>query len=200
MLTDVSTYLPKLQEQFPTVPPEDIKRAVEYGWRMLYYYNLRGCDTLISSTKYRYWFYCGELTRDSLKHFNYYKRMLRRKLRVLYSKKVKEWDGYYYTGLTDKELYSLLESLSKRGRKKKTFIFHNKVSFKVFDEAKVFYSWSKCIVRFRYVADIGYTFFKETLKCSDLEIALTRDKPSTFQDILITSNNYELIKYEKRSD
>lgn len=123
MLTDVSTYLPKLQEQFPTVPPEDIKRAVEYGWRMLYYYNLRGCDTLISSTKYRYWFYCGELTRDSLKHFNYYKRMLRRKLRVLYSKKVKEWDGYYYTGLTDKEYNSLLESLSKRGRKKKTFVF-----------------------------------------------------------------------------
>ena len=40
MLTTVAKYLPKLQEQFPTVPPEDIKRAVEYGWRMLYYYNL----------------------------------------------------------------------------------------------------------------------------------------------------------------
>ena len=126
--------------------------------------------------------------------------MLRRKLRVLYTKKCKEWNGYYYTGLTDKEYNSLLESLNKKGRKKKTFLFHNKVSFKIFDEAKIYFSWSKCLVKFRYVTDIGYSFFKESLTCKDLEIALVKDKPSTFQDILISSNNYELIKYEKRSD
>ena len=71
---------------------------------------------------------------------------------------------------------------------------------KVFDEAKVFYSWSKYIVRFRYITDMGYTFFKDKMKCNDLEIALVRDNPSTFKDILISSNNYELIKYEKRSN
>ena len=70
MLKSVNDYLPELIAQFPTVPPEDVKRAVEYGWRMLYYYNLRGCDTLISSTKYRYWFYCGQLTRDSIMSAN----------------------------------------------------------------------------------------------------------------------------------
>jgi hypothetical protein len=70
---------------------------------MLYYYNLRGCDTLINSTTHKYWFYCGELTKNSMKHFNYYKRMLRRKLRVMYSKKTKIWDGFYYIGLTDAE-------------------------------------------------------------------------------------------------
>lgn len=47
---------------------------------------------------------------------------------------------------------------------------------------------------------MGYTFFKDTMKCNDLEIALVRDNPSTFKDILISSNNYELIKYEKRSN
>lgn len=200
MLTSVSTYLPELIKQFPNVPPEDVKRAVEYGWRMLYYYNLRGCDTLISSTKFRYWFYCGQLTRDSLKHFNYYRRMLRRKLRVLYIKKVKEWDGYYYTGLTNSEYNYLLESMNGKGRKKKNFTFHNKVALKVFDEAKVYFSWSHCIVRFKYITDLGYSFFKDTMKCNDLEIAITKDKPSTFKDILISSNNYELIKYEKRSN
>ena len=122
MLKSVNDYLPELIAQFPTVPPEDVKRAVEYGWRMLYYYNLRGCDTLISSTKYRYWFYCGQLTRDSIKHYNYYRRMLRRKLRVLYSKKVKEWDGYYYIGLTEDEYKSVVKSTTGRGRKKKNFI------------------------------------------------------------------------------
>lgn len=200
MLTSVSTYLPELIKQFPNVPPEDVKRAVEYGWRMLYYYNLRGCDTLISSTKFRYWFYCGQLTRDSLKHFNYYRRMLRRKLRVLYIKKVKEWDGYYYTGLTNSEYNYLLESMNGKGRKKKNFTFHNKVALKVFDEAKVYFSWSQCIVKFKYITDLGYSFFKDTMRCNDLEIAIVKDKPSTFKDILISSNNYELIKYEKRSN
>lgn len=200
MLTSVSTYLPELIKQFPNVPPEDVKRAVEYGWRMLYYYNLRGCDTLISSTKFRYWFYCGQLTKDSLKHFNYYRRMLRRKLRVLYIKKVEEWDGYYYTGLTNSEYSKLLESMNGRGRKKKNFVFHNKVALKVFDEAKVYFSWSQCIVKFKYITDLGYSFFKDTMRCNDLEIAIVKDKPSTFKDILISSNNYELIKYEKRSN
>lgn len=198
MLTTVETYLPKLQEQFPSIPIKDIKRAVEYGWRMMYYYNLRGCDTLISSTKHKYWFYCGELTKNSLKHFNYYKRMLRRKLRVLYNKKVKEWNGYYYIGLTDSEYSALMDSKNKKGRKKTTFTFHNKVAFKVSDEAKVFYSWSKCIVKFKYITDLGYSFFKETLLCKNLEIELLKSAPSTFQDILISNNNYELIKYEKR--
>ncbi len=200
MLTNVATYLPKLQEQFPTVPLEDIKRSVEYGWRMLYYYNLRGCDTLISSTKYKYWFYCGELTRDSVKHFNYYRRMLRRKLRVLYSKQKIQWDGYYYTGLTNLEYQSLIESQSKKGRKKKNFTFHNKTILKVFDEAKVFYSWSKCIIKFKYITDIGYSIYKNTLKCNDVQIALKKDKPWVFKDVLISSNNYELIKYEKGSN
>lgn len=200
MLTNVATYLPKLQEQFPSIPLEDIKRAVEYGWRMLYYYNLRGCDTLINSTKYRYWFYCGELTRNSMKHFNYYRRMLRRKLRVLYTKKVSEWNGYYYIGLTDSEYKLLLDALNKKGRKKKTFTFYNKTALKVLDEAKVFYSWSKCIVRFKYITDLGYSFFKDILVCKNLEIELLKDRPSTFQDILISSNNYELIKYEKRGN
>lgn len=200
MLTHTSDYLQELQKQYPTVPPEDIKRAVEYGWRMLYYYNLRGCDTLISSTKYNYWFYCGELTKDSLKHFRYYKKMLRRKLRALYSKKVSEWDGYYYVGLTDSEYEEYIQSQNKKGRKKKNFQFKDKVALKIFDEAKLYYSWSKCILKFTYIVDLGFTIRKDILQCNNVEVALERDHPCTFEDILISSNNYELIKYEKGSD
>lgn len=197
MITGVQDYLQKLKEEFPDISIKDIKRSVEYGFRMLYYYNLRGCDTLITSQKYNYWFYCGELKSDSLKFFNYYKRMLRRRLRVLYQKCVKSWDGYYYIGLTDSEYEKLNQ---KRGRKRKNFSFNNKVILKVYDEAKIFYSWSKYIIRFKYPVDLGYTYFKSELKCTNPEIMLVKQHPSTFKDILITSNNYELIKYDKRSD
>ena len=80
MYTCVDDYLPKLQEMFPKIDKKDIKRMVEYGWRMFYFYNLRGCDTLIESTKHKYWMYCGQLCSDSLKHFDYYRQMLSRKL------------------------------------------------------------------------------------------------------------------------
>ncbi len=38
------------------------------------------------------------------------------------------------------------------------------------------------------------------MNCKNLEVVLIKDKPSTFKDILISSNNYELIKYEKRDN
>lgn len=191
MITTVKTYLPRLQEQFPSVPLEDIKRAVEYGWRMLYYYNLRGCDTLINSTTHKYWFYCGELTKDSMKHFNYYKRMLRRKLRVMYSKKVKTWDGFYYIGLTDAEY----NQLNKKGpgRKKQLFTFYNKLLLKSYDEAYVYYSWSKYIIKFQYITDLGYSYFKSELQCKNPETVIIKESPSTFQDILITNHKYTVL-------
>lgn len=191
MITTVKTYLPRLQEQFPSVPLEDIRRAVEYGWRMLYYYNLRGCDTLINSTTHKYWFYCGELTKNSMKHFNYYKRMLRRKLRVMYSKKTKIWDGFYYIGLTDAEY----NQLNKKGpgRKKQLFTFYNKLLLKSYDEAYVYYSWSKYIIKFQYITDLGYSYFKPKLQCKNPEIVIIKKSPSTFQDILITNHKYTVL-------
>lgn len=192
MIKKVNDYIQELKEEFPEISIKDIKRSVNYGWRMFYYYNLRGCDTIFNSQKYKYWIYCGELTKDSVKHFNYYKRMLRRKLRVLYNKKVKEWDGYYYIGLTDSEYNQLIPK--SKGRKKKNFYFYNKVLLKVKDEAMLFYSWSKYIIRFKYPIDVGYSLFKPKLKCEYPEIVVQKSRPSKFEDILVSNNNYELIK------
>lgn len=190
MITNINDYLPKLQEMFPYLKPKDIKRMVEYGWRMLYFYNLRGCDTLIESSTYKYWMYCGNLCVDSLKHFKYYIAMLRRKLRVLYAKRKIQWDGYYYTSLSEEEYKEIFKSKSK---KKVNFILYNKLSFKIFDEAKIYYLSSKYIVRFKYLVDMGYCFNKEKLKCTNVEVVFTREKPDTFKDIMISNYNYDLI-------
>lgn len=193
MVTSVETYLDTLCEAYPTISRTDIKKIVEYGWRLLYYYNLRGCDTLVVSQNHKYWFYIGQLTKDSIAHFNYYSKMLRRKLRVLYSRKKIEWDGYYYIGLTDEEILELKTILSKKGRKQKYFTFQNKVSLKVYDEAKIYYSWSKCIIRYKYPIDLGYTHLRKELNCEKPEIVLEREHPATFKDILISNNNYNIV-------
>ena len=193
MYTCVEDYLPRLQKMFPKIDKRDIKRMVEYGWRMFYFYNLRGCDTLIESTKHKYWMYCGQLCSDSLKHFDYYRQMLRRKLRVLYAKKKIQWDGYYYTALSEEEYNDYIKSIKGRGRKRKYFKYNNKLSFKIFDEAKVYYSWAKYIIKFKYITDMGYSFYKEELKCTEVSLALVRECPDTFKEIMISSNNYDLI-------
>lgn len=190
MITDINDYIPRLQELFPTVPKKDIKRIVEYGWRMFYFYNLRGCDTLLKSNKYKYWMYCGQLQNDPVKHYHYYRLMLRRKLRSLYAKKKVQWDGYYYTFISEEE-YS--KYFNRKGRKRKHFTLNNKVAFKIFDEAKLFYNSAKYIAKFRYITDMGYSFFKKEFECSNLEIVLIRDRPDTFKDIMISMNNYELL-------
>lgn len=186
----VDDYLPKLQEMFPTLSRKDLKRMVEYGWRMFYFYNLRGCDTVITSRKNNYWMYCGNLTDDSVKHFNYYRNKLRKKLRVMYAKKKIQWDGYYYTSLTKEEYDNLTK---KKGRPRKNYTFKNKTSFKILDEAKLYFQGPKYIIKYKYNTDMGYSFDKEVLKCTDVEVVFVKDTPDTFKDVMIYDNKYDLL-------
>jgi len=47
--TTIQDYIPKLKELYPDLKEEDIKRIIEYGWRMIYVANIAGCDTLVMS-------------------------------------------------------------------------------------------------------------------------------------------------------
>lgn len=190
MIKTIHDYIPQLCEIFPNICKEDIKRMAEYGWRMFYYYNLRGNDTLIESSKYKYWFYCGHLCIDPIKHFHYYISKLSTKLRTLYCKRKIKWDGYYYMGIDEQEYNKLV---NKKGRPRKYWTYTNRVAYKVFDEAKIKYSAYKCIIRFKYVTDMGMSFYKEKLKCQEVEPVLVRDHPDKFVDILITNYDYKTL-------
>lgn len=55
-----------------------------------------------------------ELTKNPIKHFRYYRRKMQNKLRVMYTRKKIQWDGYYYVALTNEEYEELLESLIRK--------------------------------------------------------------------------------------
>lgn len=193
MYTNVDTYIPKLKELYPDVKEKDLKRIVEYGWRMFYMSNVRGCDVLMSSTLNKFWIYSGDLTYDSVKHYHYYRAKLKRKIRYIYRKHKREWDGYYYTGLTEDEYNALIKSKNSVGKKKKNFQYEKKICYKLADEAKLAYPNSKCIIKFRYIIDMGIVFYTEKLKCQDVSIYLERDHPDKFEDILIYNYKYEQL-------
>ena len=190
MIKTIHDYIPQLCEIFPNICKEDIKRMAEYGWRMFYYYNIRGNDTLIESKKHNFWFYCGYLCVNPLKHFHYYVNKLAIKIRTLYCKRRKQWDGYYYIGI-DEDKYKALRP--KRGGRPKFRIYKRKVAYKIFEEAKIKYSGYKCIIRFKYFTDMGMSFYKDELRCQEVEPVLVRDHPDKFKDILITNYKYKII-------
>ena len=91
----------------------------------------------------------------------------------------------------DEQEYNKL--VNKKGRPRKYWTYTNRVAYKVFDEAKIKYSAYKCIIRFKYVTDMGMSFYKEKLKCQEVEPVLVRDHPDKFVDILITNYDYKTL-------
>lgn len=187
----INDYIDQIQQQFPYLQESDIRTIVNYGWRMLYLANLAGCDTLLVSQKYKYWMYIGDLCKSSIKHFNYYRRQLCRKIRFLYRRSKQNWDGYYYCFLTADEYNDLIKP--RRGRRKHKYRFDNKVAYKVADICNLKFNIPGCVIRFKTLTDRGFQFYSRSLICYDPEIVMVRDKTLTFKDVLVTNNKYMCI-------
>lgn len=189
--TTIIDYIPILQEHFPYLSKKDIKNIIQYGWKLIYSSNCYGCDTLVTSQKYKFWFYIGGLCNDPIKHFTYYKKRLMRKLQFLYIRNKPEWDGYYYVGLSEEEASYFLNP-PKRGRKKVKFEFKNKWIFKSKDICSLFYSFQPCIIKFKYVTDVGLKHLVYDLHINSPEV-VTLNNIKNFKDVLVSNNDYDLL-------
>jgi hypothetical protein len=88
---------------YPDVPMHDIKKILQFGWKSLYLHNSYGGDVIIRDENV--FIYFGNLMKDSIKWFTYYKRKLATKIKVLFLRRNKNipWDGYYYFAINKKE-------------------------------------------------------------------------------------------------
>lgn len=186
MIKRASDYIDKLQELYPNVQRRDIERAVNYGWRMFYYYSLRGCDIVTSNPNKKTWLYCGSLCVNPIKYYEYYRKKLRRKIRVLHKLRRRDWDGYYYTAITPEEYEQIKYTF---GRPKTNLTVHNKVLFKIKNEAFVFYHKARYFIRCKLPIDYGYSIHKKTCKCKNVKLILEREGPLTLNDLIKISND-----------
>lgn len=194
-LKTVQDYYERMYELYPTIPKSDIKRILQYGWKLLYLYNSFGGDTLIRRKDF--WFYCGKLMNDSVKWFEYYKHKMCRKLRLMYIKKKIEWDGFYYFALSQNEYEEYLKQKNKKGRPRKKFTFTNKVLYKIYDECNISESGKVAIFKIPTPIKYGDTFYKEKLVTDNAELILLRN-PLKLEDILLSVYNYKFISDRKR--
>lgn len=188
-------YYEQLYQKYPTISKSDIKRICQHGWKSFYLHNSYGGDTLIN--RQGFWFYCGQLMNNSLKWFNYYKRKMRVKLRVMYKRKKIPWDGYYYFALTEHQYKEYLKQKNKRGRPRKNFNFSKIILYKIYDECSIAESGKVALFRISMPTDLGFTLYKEDIITDKAEFILLRE-PLTLNDILLSKYDYQFITDEAR--
>lgn len=191
MIKTVDDYVSKVKEQWPTISESDIKKMIEYGWRMIYYYTAYECDICISSKKYKTWMHIGRLPYDAIEKYNKYRKKLKLRLRVLYKNKKRVWDGYSYVLLFQKDYERVKKLLEEHPGE--PIEFENRRAYALFDEARLAEKNSKCIVKCRI--DGKKFLFRQFLRkftARECEIVWVRDHIEKFHEIMFSLNKFKI--------
>lgn len=186
----IKDYYEQLYSIFPQVPRIDIQKILTFAWKSLYLHNSYGGDTIITGNNF--WCYIGNLKKNPLDHFHYYKKKLTVKLRVLYRRKKIEWDGYYYFALSDKQYQLYLSQKNKKGRPKKHFDFGPVYLYQILDECRINEYYCRYIFRVPYISKINMKWFNPSLSSKEAELIIVRE-PLKFKDLLINDNEYAFL-------
>lgn len=183
-------YYSTIYFMFPSIPKVDIERILKFCWKSLYLHNSYGGDTLLQDKDF--WFYIGNLKKDSLEHFYYYIRKLTVKLRVLYKRKKFKWDGYYYFALSNTQYQKYLEQKNRRGRPRKHFKFGTIYLYQILDECKINEHYKQYIFRVPFISLLKTKQFIHDFQSDKAELIIQR-QPLKFADISIYNNEYECL-------
>lgn len=187
MIKTDNDYYDKLYEMFPDVPKENIRAAVKYGWQKFYGYNLEGCDMVIKDGKSNdFWMYIGELYGEALKHFQYYRMKLIRKIREKYRRKHKNEtpDNVYYIPIP-------IDAYNKAMNNK--LKFYHRYVYKIMDEAKIRIINPIYIFKIKLPFYAGKSFKLNFIDLNNAELMYIRDHALTMNDLKIESKNYEYV-------
>lgn len=188
----IDDYVDRIHEKYPKVLKKDIRRIIKFSWRSIYLSIIYGGDVSLKTNK-DFWMYIGNMRRDPLKHFEYYIKKLKIKLRILYKRKKIKWDNYYYFALNNKQYEDYLSQKNKRGRPKKHFTFKGTIIlYKIKGECQLSQHTCRYIFRVPYSLDLGYTMLKRDYKTDKAELIQIR-RPMTFEDVLTYNNDYGIL-------
>lgn len=177
----VKDYYESVQKKFPDVSIQDIKRILNFGFKSLYLANIYGGDVHIQDKDL--WLYIGNLTSNSIKHFINYKRKLVIKLRILNKRLNKNWDGYYYFGVSEKQQLQIETQKNKKGRPRKYFNYGNVMLYKYLNECEIEESDKQYIYRVPFICEIGVKCFNKNFISDKSELIIKRN-PLTLNDLI----------------
>lgn len=183
----INNYVDIIQDKFPEVSNSDIKRILNYCWKMIYLYNYNGNDILIKSPDLV--FFLGYLTYNPLTNFNKYRMKLAKRIRFMFKRKKEKWDGYYYFALTKLQYQSYLEQI----KRKKYIVFNNVKLYKLLDECKILEYNKHFIFRINGIESNRFVKFYSELRTKDSEFIMERDSMN-MDDLMVSKNKYKYIE------
>ena len=185
-LTDVNDYVDEVQEQFPELTKEEIKRILVYGWKMILQYKSSGNDIQVLTPNL--FFFIGRIPVNALSVFKTYCYKLAKKIEYMFKRTKSEWDGCYYFARTENQYKEYLEQ-----NRKKYKTFKNVLLFKLLDECKVKESGKQYI--FRLIEDKTSwmkKYYKE-IRTKNAELIIVRD-PLNMKTLMTSANDYKYIQ------
>ena len=187
----IKDYYDQMYELYPNVKKSDIKKILNFGWKSLFQHNNYGGDVLIRDNDS--FIYFGRLMKDSGHWFNYYKKKLSIKIKILFKRRTRgiPWDGYYYFALDKQREKEFWAQKNTKGRPRTTFTFGPIILFKIKEEC-IAREAEKCIIlRVPMNMDLGWHVFKRQSTLKNVEVVLQRN--NKLADILVTNNNFRYV-------
>lgn len=127
-LKEYDSYLEELENEFPELKGSSIDKIVKHGLNYILKYRKTGVDFYINDNiNLNYYMYFGDISTTEKERNKIHLKKKARKLRHLYVSSKKEYDGYYYFGLTNEQK----EKYDKEG------IIDNNAYCKIIDEAQL---------------------------------------------------------------
>lgn len=161
----VNDYVDEVHKKFDKLERDEIRKILNYGFKMFNYINYYGGDVMLKdTTNLKFLMYTGKLFKKFEMYYKYYIKKFSTKLRMLDKRKKEQWDGYYYFGLTD-VAYEEYES-----QKEDSLIFmENILLFRLLDEVKT-HNQYKHFFKVKYPEYKGYCFFMKHYEIEESDL------------------------------
>lgn len=130
--TKIDDYVDKVAEKFPTIPKKSIRRIIEFGSRSFYANTYYGGDILLKSPYFT--LYCGNMYSNNWDFYRYWVLKFTIKYRILYARKKKTYDGYYYFGLTEENYQEYKKQFKSKTKRRQKITFVDIFLFKMLEE------------------------------------------------------------------
>ena len=185
-ITKIDDYVEQVNELYPELSKEDIKRILKYGWKMILQYVSFGNDISILSPKF--FFFIGKIPSSALAAFNTYCYKLAKRIQYMFRRTKAAWDGYYYFARTEDQYIDYLQQ-----NKRKYKVFQNVMLYKLLEECKIKEHNKPYIFRLAEDKTAWFQKFYKEIKSKNVELIIKRD-PLKMKDLLTSQNKFKYLQ------